>query len=135
MSYLSLVPRSVYLLGDGLLFDEIIAHMLTSAANLRVITQAYAGESVLLADIYEYRPDVILLNETDRFGCEEMLELLPRMPLVADLRVIVISLTHESIRIWDQPAGWNNKSTGVSNTLQGVENWNALLDLVDGKQL
>ena len=67
----------IYLLGDGMLFDEMIANMLTSVANLRVIKRAYEGESAFVTDVSGCRPDVILLTETDRYDSEEMLTLLP----------------------------------------------------------
>ena len=135
MAYMSPLPRNVYILGDGKLFDDIIANMLTSVPNLRVIKRVYASDAVFLIEVNRYRPDVILLTETNQFSIEQMLILLSRMPLATDLRIIVISVEHKNIQILDRPAGRKNRWNGVPRTLQGVDNWNELLDLVAGKQL
>jgi hypothetical protein len=134
MSDTSPFLRSVYILGDGMLFDDIIAHMLSSVGNLRVIKRVYQGESAFVIDVNKYRPDVILLTETDRYSGEQMLSLPSQMQLSADLRVIVISMEHKNIQILDRPAGWGQISAGVSHTLLDIDNWNDLLDLVTGKR-
>ena len=135
MAYMSPLPRSVYILGDGKLFDDIIANMLTSVPNLRVIKRVYASDAAFLTEVNGYRPDVILLTETNQFSIEQMLILLSRMPRTTDLRIIVRSVEHKNVQILDRPAGWKNHWNGVPHTLQGVDNWNELLDLVAGKQL
>jgi hypothetical protein len=134
MLCISPLPRSVYLLGDGMLFDEIIANMLTSVANLRVIKRVYDGESAFMTDVSGCRPDVILLTETDRYDSEEMLTLLSRMPLSDDLRIIVLSMKHENVQILDRPARWQHHRAGVSHTLLDMDDWDELFDLVTGKR-
>jgi hypothetical protein len=135
MPYSSPLLRSVYILGDGMLFEDIIAHMLTSVANLRVIQQVYKGEALFLTEVSGYCPDVILLTETDRFSTEQMLNLLSRMPLVSDLRIIVMSMKHGNIQILDRPVGGNHAWVGDRNILQNIDDWNEVFDLVTGKQL
>jgi hypothetical protein len=135
MPYSPPLLRSVYILGDGMLFDEIIAHMLTSVANLRVIRQVYKGDALFLTEVSGYCPDVILLTETDRFSTEQMLNLLSRMPVASDLRIIVMSMKHRNIQILDRPARGNHARVGGRNILQNLDNWNEVLDLVTGKQL
>lgn len=79
--------------------------MLTSIANLRVIRQVYKGDALFLIEVSGYCLDVILLTETDRFSPEQMLNLLSRMPLVFDLRIIVMSMKYGNIQILDRPVG------------------------------
>ena len=135
MAYESPVPRRVYILGDGLLFDEIIVHMLASATNLRVIKRIYAGESALAAEVKAYQPDVVLLAETDRYNSEQMLGILSQLSLETDLRILVMSMKHGEIRILDRPATGDNRWFGFPYAIQGVENWNELFDLIAGKQV
>lgn len=135
MLYVSPLPRNVYLLGDGLLFHDIIARMLTSVTNLRVIKRVYDGESAFFADLDGCRPDVVLLTETDRYSCEQILALLSRTPLPVDLRIIVMSMRHKDIQIVDRPAGWNHEYTAPPPTLQEIDDWKELFDLVSGKPL
>lgn len=135
MSYLSPSPRSVYILGDGLLFDEIIAHMLSSNANLRVINRVYIDEGSFLSDLNWYHPDVIFLNETDRFNGKRILALLSQITLTVKLRVIVMSLNNNNIHIYDRPANQKGRGRGVPYTLKEIANWNEMFDLIDGKQL
>ena len=135
MSYSSGLPRSVYILGDGLLFDEIIAHMLISDASLRVIRRVFVDDATFLTDVNWCHPDVIVLNETDLFSCKRMLALLHQISLATDLRVIVMSLNNNSIDIFDQPADQMNKWAGVPYTLMETGGWNEIFDLVGGRQL
>jgi len=134
MLYTSPLPRKVYLLGDGMLFDDILVHMLTSLTNLRVIKRVYDSESAFITDVNGLHPDVILLTETDRYSSEQMLALLSQIPLSTDLRTMVISMEHKNIQILDRPAGWDHIQPGVSHILLGMDDWNELLDLVTGKR-
>ena len=134
MTYVSPLPRSVYILGNGLLFDEILAHMLASITDLRIIKRIYVGESAFLSDVNECHPDVILLTETDLYSNEQILSLLSQLSLPVDLRVIVVSMEHKNIQILDRPAGWDHTRAGVSHILLGMDNWNELFDLVTGKR-
>ena len=124
----------VYLLGDGMLFDDIIANMLTSVSNLRVIKRVYDNESVFVSDVNGHRPDVVLLIETDRYSSERILALLSQVQLSADLRIMVISMEHKNIQILDRPAERVHIRASVSHTLLDIDDWNELLDLVTGKR-
>jgi hypothetical protein len=135
MTYQAPFPRCVYILGDGLLFDDIIAHMLASVTNLRVIKQVYAGESALLTEVNEYGPDVILLTESDRYSIGQILASLSRMSLSTDLRVIVMSMKHEIVQVLERPAGQIHTRAAAQHTIQGVGAWSELVELVAGKQL
>ena len=135
MTYVAPFPRCVYILGDGLLFDDIIARMLASVANLRVIKQVYAGEAALLTEVNGYCPDVILLTESNRYSIEQILVPLSRMPRSTALRVIVMSMKHENVQVLDRPAGRIHTRAGALHTIQGVDAWSELFDLVTGKQL
>lgn len=127
------LPRNVFLLGDGMLFDDIIVQMLTSVTNLRVIKRVYEGEAAFFDDLNGCRPDVILLTETDRFNCEQLMALLSRTSLLVDLRIIVLSIKHNNVQILDRLAGWDNTRASVLHTLPGMDDWNELLDLVIGE--
>jgi|SRR5215216_28870 len=100
MSHLSHWLRRVYILGEGLLFDEIIAHMLASDSNLRLIRRVYMEDAGFLTDVSWLHPEVILLNGIERFTCTRMLALLFQISLATDLRVITISLKNNDINIF-----------------------------------
>jgi hypothetical protein len=133
MSHPSSLPRSVYILGDGLLFNEIIANMLTSDTSLRVIRSIYVDEAAFLTDVSLSRPDVILLSESHLFRCERMLALLSQISLAASLRVILIRHDINFIDIFDLPADRTNRRPGVTRTLKRIMGWNELLDLIGGR--
>ena len=135
MAYESPLPRRIYILGDGLLFDDIIAHMLASVTNLRVIRRVYAGESTVVSEVEASQPDIVLLTETDRYNREQMLGFLSQLSLETDLRIMVMSVEHQDIRILDRPARADHRWSGTPHTIQGVDDWNELFDLIAGKQL
>jgi hypothetical protein len=134
MLYKNSMTRSVYILGDGLLFDNIIEHMLASLTEIRVIKRNYTGEAALVDDVRGCRPDVVMLSETKRYNSEQILEVLSRMPLPVDLRVIVMSMQHMNIQILDRPAGWTLSRSGVAHTLLEIDEWDELFDLVTGER-
>ncbi|HEU0294843.1 MAG TPA: hypothetical protein VFR47_19025 [Anaerolineales bacterium] len=133
MSYPSSVQRSVYVLGDGLLFDEIIANMLTSEAGLRVIRSVYIDDAAFLTDVSLSRPDVILLSESHLYRCERFLALLSQISLPARLRVLLIKHDNNFIDIFDLPADRTYWGAGVTRTLKRIMGWNELLDLIGGR--
>ncbi len=135
MSHPFPLPRNVYILGDGLLFDEIIAHMLASANDLRVFKRIYRDEFVFLTDVREFNPNVIFLNESAQFNCEQLIVMLSQTPLRSNVRIITLSLSHEKIRILDQPAGQVGARANTLQTINRIKNRNELLDLVAGRQL
>ena len=135
MAYESPLPRSVYILGDGLLFDDIIAHMLASATRLRVIKRVFASESLFVSEVLGCRPDVVVVAEPGRYSTDKILGLLSQVPYPTELRIIVMSMEHEIIKILDRPAGRNRERAGGPYTIHGLADWNALIDLVSGKQV
>jgi hypothetical protein len=122
---------TVYVPGTGLLFDEIIRHMLISDSRLRVIHRVYAGESAFLTDVGLCHPDVILLNETDLLTGKRMLALLSQILLTTKLRVIVVSLDSNNVHIFDQPADPMNRQIGIPHTIKKITDWDELFDLVE----
>ena len=135
MSYLSPRLRSVYFLGDGLLFDEIITTILASQAEIRVTKRVYVNADVFLTDVSWYQPDVILLNETDRFNYKHVRRLLPELSLIPNLRIIAVSLKSNNVKIFDQTADQTNRWLRMPYTIKRLTDWKELLDLVAGKQL
>jgi hypothetical protein len=135
MPYPIQVPRSVYVLGDGLLFDEIIANMLTSDARLRVIRGFYVEDAAFLTLVCLCQPEVILLNESDLLRCERIRTVLPQISPAADLRVIVIRPDNNFVHIFDWGARQANRRTGATLTLKRITGWNEMLDLVGGRRL
>jgi hypothetical protein len=135
MSYSPPLSRCVYILGDGLLFDEIIAHMLTSITCLRVISRVYDSETVFLTDVDLHQPDVILLNESELFDFEQILASLLKVSLTTDLRVILVGLNDNIINIYDLPACQKNRWSAVPPVRMVITSSNELLDLVGGRQL
>lgn len=121
---------TVYNLGSGLLFDEIIAYMLTSDRRLRVINRVYAGESALLSDVSLCHPDVILLNETDQLSGKHLLALLSQISLTPHLRVIVLSLDSTNVHIFDQRANQLNRQAEIPHTVKKITDWNELFEIV-----
>ena len=92
-------------------------------------------DGAFLTDVSLCRPDVILLNEIDQINCTRMLALLSQISMVADLRVIAMSLKNNNIKIFDQPADQRNRQTGVSYTIKNIADWNELFDFVRGKAI
>ena len=135
MSYISHLPRTVYALGDGLLFDDIIVHMLSTNPNLRVIHRVYSNESSFVTDLSSSCPDVIMLNESDRFSRKRIIALLSPVSLRADVRVIAMSLDDNKVHIYDQPADPMNRQVRVLHSLMAVSGWDELFDLIGGKEL
>jgi hypothetical protein len=134
MSNSSPLSPCVYILGDGLLFDEIITHMLTLDTRLRVISRIYAGEAVFLTDVNLHQPDVILLNESELFDLEQILTWLSKISLTTDLRVILMGLNDNIISIYDLPACKANRWSAVPPVRMVITSSNELLDLVGGRE-
>jgi hypothetical protein len=135
MAYSTPLSRCVYILGDGLLFDEIITHMLTLDTRLRVISRIYDGEAVFLTDVNLHQPDVILLNESELFDFEQILPSLLKVSLTTELRVILVGLNDNIISIYDLPACKANRRSAVPPVRRVITSSNELLDLVGGRQL
>lgn len=135
MSPISHLPRTVYVLGDGLLFDDIILCMLSFDPKVQVIHKVYNDAASFPAELSLYPPDVILLNETHRFDRNRLLALLSQVSPTANLRVIVMSLDDNKVHIYDQPADPMSRQAGVLHGLMAVSSWDELFDLIRGRQL
>jgi hypothetical protein len=135
MPYSSPLPRCVYILGDGLLFDEIITHMLILNTRLRVISRVYHGEAVFLTEVNLHQPDVILLNQSELFDFDQILALLSTVSLTTDLRVIRLGMNDNMISIYDLPACQKSRWSAVHPVRRVIASSNELLDLVGGRQV
>lgn len=135
MPYPASVPRSVYVLGDGMLFDEIIANMLRSDTRLRVIRGPYVEDAAFLTLVCLCQPDLILLNELDLLRCERIRTVLLQISPAADLRVIVIRPDNNFVHIFDWGASQASRRTGATLTFKRITGWDEMLDLIGGRRL
>jgi hypothetical protein len=85
------------------IFEEGIVHLLTKAYGLQVSYTRYTNELAFLDEIVEYRPGMILLNESTRLNRAHIFKLLFSILSLAGLRIIVIRLGNNMIEMYALP--------------------------------
>ena len=134
MSYLSILSRCAYILGDGQLFDELIAHLLTLDADLRVIRRVYESDAEFLDDLSLHQPDVIVLSESRLFEFEQILVLLSGISRTISLRVIRVGMNDNDIALYDLPPRSGYRWTAIPPVHISITNSSELIDLVGGRE-
>ncbi len=100
----TLPTQRVFVVGrSDSVFEEGIAHLLSSRTDWQVFRVTYTDDDSFLEEVAKDRPDVILVNETVLPDAARTLELLTAMPL-ADLRVFVIQPDDNAIDVYARPS-------------------------------
>lgn len=121
--------RLVYLRGDGLLFDEILVHMLSLEPGLRVISRVYSNDTAFIDDFHIYQPDIILVNQSELFNLDELLQLLALDLINFKWRVIVIRLEDDNVNILDKLSTRGNLEK-YNKITRVISTWKELVNLV-----
>jgi len=97
-----LIQQRVTIVGQGLLLDDGVEHLLKlRRPNLIVSHVIYSSKLTFL--IYAMpQPDVILIVESSDMDTAHILDLLSSWPFVTKLRIIVIRLRNNIIDVYEE---------------------------------
>ncbi len=97
-----LIQQRVTIVGQGLLLDDGVEHLLKlQRPNLIVSHVIYSSKLTFL--IYAMpQPDVILIVESSDMDTAHILDLLSSWPFVTKLRIIVIRLRNNIIDVYEE---------------------------------
>jgi hypothetical protein len=95
--------QHVFLIGEGLMFDEIVAHLLTPEPDLLVSHATYSDNPAFLNVVEGNRPNVILICDSGALNSARMLALVSSHPLTTGLRTIVIRFSNQVVDIYAKP--------------------------------
>jgi len=93
----------VFLVGEGLLFDESIVELLTLETNLLVSRAIYSDNLAFLKIIERDRPDAILICDSGALDPAHILALFSSHPLMMGLRAVVARLDNNVIDLYAKP--------------------------------
>lgn len=99
----TLIQKQVFIVGDGSLFDEGLARLLTRAASLTVSHVVYSDEIAFLNSIKRHQPEAILLCESGTLDTEQILDAISTDPLLIGLCILVVRLSDPVIDIYKRP--------------------------------
>lgn len=102
MPHRDLSTQRVLIFGESI-FEEGIARLLASGADLQVSGAKYTDDLAFLDEIAQKLPDVILLNESTPQNTARILKLLFSIPSLAGLRVIIIRLNDNMVDVYEMP--------------------------------
>jgi hypothetical protein len=95
--------QRVFVIGEGSLFDEGVTHMLSQRPNLLVSRLIFRGGLGFLNYIRLAQPDVVLVCESTSLDATEILDLFSSLPLMMELRIVIIRLHNNRIDVYAEP--------------------------------
>ncbi len=97
-----LIQQRVVIVGEGLLLDDSVEHLLKlHRPDLSVSHVIYCGDLTFLESAVP-TPDVILLVESSDMDTARILKLLSLWPIATKLRIIVIRLRNNVIDVYEE---------------------------------
>ena len=94
--------QRVFIVGEDLLFDEGVTHLLAQRTDLLVSRAKFSDEIVFLNTIEQDLPDVILVCEFGSLDTVRILDLVSSHALVMRLLVVVIRLYNNVIEVYER---------------------------------
>ena len=92
--------QRVIIVGDGSLFDEGIAKMLTNRTHLLLSRAICSNDFISLDNINSDQLDVILICESDLLEAAHIFDLVLSHPMAKGLRIVVIRLRNNVIDVY-----------------------------------
>ena len=99
----NLPARRVFIVGNNLLFEEGMAHLLTLGTGLDVSNIKYINDLAFLDMIGQGQPDVIVLNESTFIDSVHILELFSSIQLLLSLCIIIVRLGNNMVDVYKLP--------------------------------
>lgn len=84
------IRQRVLVVNSGSVFDSSMLQLLTQASDLEVAEVVYHEANAFLSDVIAFKPDVIIVNDSDQANAAHLLEVLRASRPLNRLRVIVI---------------------------------------------
>jgi hypothetical protein len=129
---LNITKKRLFIVGEGSVFDEGIAELLTRGSHLMVSHIIYSDDITFLKIIKRDLPDAILLCETDTLEIESLIDSISIDPIAIGLCILAVRLSNPVIEVYEEPilsAGkisYKRRSI-IANTA------NDLIQMVSGK--
>ena len=124
--------KCVTIIGNGSLFDEGIAELLTRGTPFRVSHIVFSQDGAFLNLIKRVQPDAILICESGTLGIEPILDSLSTDPIAIGLLILAIRLSHPVIEVYERPG---LKAGGISHRPRSIVEGTVhdLIHLLHGK--
>ena len=106
------INQRVMILGDGSLFDDGVAKMLTHRTDLLLSRAIYSNDRASLDNINSDEPDVILVCESGSLQAARVFDLVSSHLIVTGLRMVVIRLRNNVIDVYPRPTFIAGKISG-----------------------
>jgi len=104
--------HSVMIVGNGSLFDEGVAEMLTRRTDCVLSRSTYSDDFASLDNIGSDQLDVILVCESGSLKATRIFALVSTRPMVTGPRVVVIRLRNNVIDVYPRPTFVSGKISG-----------------------
>lgn len=99
----NVTQQRISVVGEGSLFDEGVAHLLTHKTDLLVSRAIYSDDLAFLEIIKRDRPDVMLVCESGLLDTVRILILVLSPPIVMRLRIVIVQLASNVIDVYARP--------------------------------
>lgn len=103
MPDLNATHKHVFIVGNGSLFDEGIAELLTRDSHLMVSHIIYPEDGTFLEVIKRGQPDAILICEADTLEVEEIIDSISIDPIAIGLCILAVRLSSPVIEVYEKP--------------------------------
>ena len=95
--------QSIFIVGNGSLFDDGLAKIVRFSTTLRVSHIIYSNEAALLNLIKREQPDMILLTELGVLDIDQILDSISINTLIIGLCIFVVHLGNFTIDAYERP--------------------------------
>ena len=95
-----MAEKRVLLVESGRFIGGVIQHLFSKNDQLRVIETAPASNRELLQAIREYKPEIVVLDDT--LSCDFLAHLLRFMRVSKNLRVLVVNTNSNSVEVYQK---------------------------------
>jgi hypothetical protein len=99
----NITQQRIFLVGEGLLFDEIVTQLLTFGTDLLVSRAIYSDNLAFLNIIEGNRPDAMLICDSGALDPARILALVSSHPLTTGLRTVVARLDNNVLDVYARP--------------------------------
>ena len=123
--------RHVFIVGEDVLFDEGIAHLLTTRTEMRISREKYKDDSWLVNSVLQNHPDIVLLAESDALGSTRLLDLIFSIPLLENLWVVIVRLENNVVNVYEYPKQINDNKVCRQRQFD-ITHRDELVDIVQG---
>ena len=112
--------RNILVVNSGSLLEQGLARLLDDKAGLSVVSTSFESEEILISDMNDMHPDVVIINRVSIINLPRLLGLLEGLPIFNHLQILGVGVDSNMVDVYEKREIYELQAQDFYDFLQGA---------------